>query len=310
MQLDAEVLIFDQDLTPAQAHASATPPTCRFIDRTMLILDIFAQRAKSRDGKLQVELAQLNYPLPRLDEKNTMMRRLTGGIGGRGPGETKLEINRRRARERIHLLEKKIDRFGAAARRAPRRARRRELPIISIVGYTNAGKSTLLNALTEQRRARRGQAVRHAGPHQAAAAASARARGHHHRHRGLHPRPAEDLVARSAPRSRSWPTPTCCCTSSTRPTRRATSRSRRSRDPGGPRARREAAHPGVEQGRPAPDPDEARAPRAPTAICRWSPSRRRTARRRRPLLEAIEARAVQRRRRGAAPAGDGAESCA
>ncbi len=87
----------------------------------MLILDIFAQRAKSRDGKLQVELAQLQYRLPRLHEKNTMMSRLTGGIGGRGPGETKLEENRRRARERIHRLEKEIDRFGEqrAGRRRP-----------------------------------------------------------------------------------------------------------------------------------------------------------------------------------------------
>ena len=90
----------------------------------MLILDIFAQRAKSRDGKLQVELAQLRYRLPRLHEKNTMMSRLTGGIGGRGPGETKLEENRRRARERIHRLEKEIDRFGEQRARAARRARR------------------------------------------------------------------------------------------------------------------------------------------------------------------------------------------
>ena len=116
------MLIFDQDLTPAQARAIADATDLKVIDRTQLILDIFAQRAQSRDGKLQVELAQLKYRLPRLHEKNTMMSRLTGGIGGRGPGETKLEINRRRARERIHRLEKQIERFGRAARRPPRRA--------------------------------------------------------------------------------------------------------------------------------------------------------------------------------------------
>jgi GTPase len=148
MQVDAGVLIFDPELTPGQAHAIADFTDLKVLDRTMLILDIFAQRARSRDGKLQVELAQLRYRLPRLHEKNTMMSRLVGGIGGRGPGETKLEINRRRARERIHRLEQEIDRYGR--QRAERRAQRttRGIPVMAIVGYTNAGKSTLLNTLT------------------------------------------------------------------------------------------------------------------------------------------------------------------
>jgi GTP-binding protein HflX len=155
MQLGAELVIFDPDLTPGQARAITSATELKIIDRTMLILDIFAQHATSRDGKLQVELAQLRYALPRLVEKNTMMSRLTAGpggkagIGGRGPGETKLEINRRRARERINLLEKRLEDLAGDRRLRRQRRTDREIPIIAICGYTNAGKSTLLNSLTQ-----------------------------------------------------------------------------------------------------------------------------------------------------------------
>jgi GTP-binding protein HflX len=149
MQLGAEMVIFDHDLTPGQARAVSDATELKVVDRTMLILDIFAQHATSRDGKLQVELAQLKYVLPRLIEKNTMMSRLTGGIGGRGPGETKLEISRRRARERIHLLEKKLEEMAEDRRLRRSRRNDRGVPIVAICGYTNAGKSTLLNAITD-----------------------------------------------------------------------------------------------------------------------------------------------------------------
>ena len=155
MQLGAELVIFDPDLSPGQARAISAATELKVIDRTMLILDIFAQHATSRDGKLQVELAQLRYALPRLVEKNTMMSRLTAGpggkagIGGRGPGETKLEINRRRARERINLLEKRLEDLAGDRRLRRQRRTDRDVPIIAICGYTNAGKSTLLNSLTE-----------------------------------------------------------------------------------------------------------------------------------------------------------------
>ena len=147
-ELDAEVIVFDRNLSPAQAAAVAKLSDMKVIDRTQLILDIFAQRAESKDGKLQVELAQLKYSLPRLGQKDDSLSRLTGGIGGRGPGETTLEIGRRRARDRVTHLESELK--DLAKHRAERRRRRARagVPSIAIVGYTNAGKSTLLRALT------------------------------------------------------------------------------------------------------------------------------------------------------------------
>jgi len=148
MRRGAEVAIFDIDLRPAQARAFEDATGLKAIDRTQLILDIFAQRARSRDGKIQVELAQLRYSLPRLTEKDAGLSRLVGGIGGRGPGETVMEIGRRRIRKRIGALERKIDALSRQ-RHLRRGLRRREkLPIISIVGYTNSGKSSLINTLT------------------------------------------------------------------------------------------------------------------------------------------------------------------
>lgn len=148
LQVHATLIVFEQELSPNQVRNIAELTELKVIDRTQLILDIFARRAHSRDGKLQVELAQLKYLLPRLFERSTALSRLTGGIGGRGPGETRLEEDRRRVRDRIASLSEKLKHLEVE--RSERKNRRREaaLPVVSLVGYTNVGKSTLLNRLT------------------------------------------------------------------------------------------------------------------------------------------------------------------
>jgi GTP-binding protein HflX len=149
-QSDIDLVIFDQDMTPAQARNLSERMELRVIDRTQLILDIFAQRASTGDGKLQVELAQLRYRLPRLAQRADLsLSRLAGGIGGRGPGETKLESDRRRVRDRITRLEREAKRLTKQREGRRRKRGRRGVPVLSIVGYTNAGKSTLLKALTQ-----------------------------------------------------------------------------------------------------------------------------------------------------------------
>ncbi|TAN43830.1 MAG: GTPase HflX [Nitrospirae bacterium] len=149
MDKGATMLVFDQDLSPSQIRSIADKTELKVIDRSQLILDIFAGRAHSRDGKVQVELAQLKYMLPRLSGKGTAMSRLMGGIGGRGPGEMKLEIDRRRIRDRITRLENELKGLSEARRQRKQRRVHNRIPIVSIIGYTNAGKSTLLNALTK-----------------------------------------------------------------------------------------------------------------------------------------------------------------
>jgi len=148
LRYSIDILIFDSELRPAQWRSITNATELKVLDRSMVILDIFAQRAKSSEGRLQVELAQLKYNLPRLTEKDSGLSRLTGGIGGRGPGETKLEISRRRTRERITDLERRLK--TVQKQRGVRRSRRQEaaVPLVAIVGYTNAGKSTLFNLLT------------------------------------------------------------------------------------------------------------------------------------------------------------------
>lgn len=152
MRLGADLIVFDTELSPSQVRSISEITDLKVIDRPQLILDIFAQRAQSREGKLQVELAQLKYLLPRLAQgQNSAFSRLAGGIGGRGPGETKLETDRRRVRDKISQLEKQVDNLSRQRQERRKHRVQKNVPIISLVGYTNAGKSTLLNTLTDSK---------------------------------------------------------------------------------------------------------------------------------------------------------------
>jgi len=148
LALDADLLVFDHELSPSQARSISEVSDLRVIDRTQLILDIFARRAKTKEGKIQVELAQLRYNMPRLVGKNPSLSRLAGGIGTRGPGESKLEVDRRKAKDRMTRLEREAEAISRKRRLTRSRRARGKVPVISIIGYTNTGKSTLLNTLT------------------------------------------------------------------------------------------------------------------------------------------------------------------
>jgi len=146
---DANLLIFDDELSPAQQRNVEQAVDVKVIDRTQLILDIFARRAQTREGRLQVELAQLSYFLPRLAGQGSLLSRLGGGIGTRGPGETKLETDRRRIRQRIQAVKREIEHVRRERQTRRDGRRRQDVPVVALVGYTNAGKSTLFNALTQ-----------------------------------------------------------------------------------------------------------------------------------------------------------------
>ena len=146
---EIDLLVFDRELTPTQIRNIEDKADVRVVDRTMLILDIFAQRARSSEGKLQVELAQLKYMMPRLSGKGTQMSRLGGGVGTRGPGETKLESDRRHIRRRISALREQLEQVEKRREQVRRRREKDGVITVALVGYTNAGKSTLMNLLTQ-----------------------------------------------------------------------------------------------------------------------------------------------------------------
>ena len=147
-EIDVDVVIFDNELTPAQLRQLEAKLERKVIDRTQLILDIFARRARTREGKWQVELAQLKYLLPRLVGSSTALSRLGGGIGTRGPGETKLETDRRRIRVRIQSIQREIEQVRQRRSQLRERRHKQSVPTVALVGYTNAGKTTLFNRLT------------------------------------------------------------------------------------------------------------------------------------------------------------------
>src|SRR5688572_29042733 len=149
-EADVDVVIFDNELTPAQLRQLEEKLERKVIDRTQLILDIFARRARTREGKWQVELAQLKYLLPRLVGSSTALSRLGGGIGTRGPGETKLETDRRRIRVRIQSIQREIDQVRQRRSQLRERRHKQSVPTVALVGYTNAGKTTLFNRLTNE----------------------------------------------------------------------------------------------------------------------------------------------------------------
>jgi GTP-binding protein HflX len=149
-EIDVDVVIFDNELTPAQLRQLEAKLERKVIDRTQLILDIFARRARTREGKWQVELAQLKYLLPRLVGSSTALSRLGGGIGARGPGETKLETDRRRIRVRIQSIQREIEQVRQRRSQLRERRHKQSVPTVALVGYTNAGKTTLFNRLTNE----------------------------------------------------------------------------------------------------------------------------------------------------------------